>query len=47
MEYWLITIIIAGIIALLALLATWTAYTIDTIEQAQDGTPYKHWRELL
>lgn len=47
MEHWLIIMIIAGIIALLGVLATWTGYTIDTIEQAQDGTPYKHWRELL
>jgi hypothetical protein len=47
MEYWLIGMIIAGIIALLGILATWTSYTIDRIEQAQDGIPYKHWRELL
>lgn len=47
MEYWIVIMIIAGIIALLGILATWTSYTIDTIEQAQDGVPYKHWRELL
>lgn len=47
MEYWLVLMIIAGIIALLGILATWTSYTIDRIEQEQDGQPYKHWRELL
>lgn len=47
MEYWLIAMIITGIIALLGILATWTSYTIDRIESEQDGVPYKHWRELL
>lgn len=47
MEYWLITMIITGVIALLGILATWIDRTIEDIEQAQDGVPYKHWRELL
>jgi len=42
----LIFIIVAGIVMLCAV-ATLTAYIIDDCEQSQDGTPYRHWRELL